>query len=101
MKVCLWCNCLRQRYEFLLGRLWNYGLFHVCWLCLNVFSKLLPLWILTQGLFSMTGFLILVFLSQSLFVNSLNLGFALVILENGLINVVVRMLEVRRGKLDK
>jgi hypothetical protein len=38
---------------------------------------------------------------SSLFVNSLNLGFALVILENGLINVVVRMLEVRRGKLDK
>lgn len=55
----------------------------------------------SRVLFSMTGFLILVFLSQSLFVNSLNLGFAIVILENGLINVVVRMLEVRRGKLDK
>jgi len=43
-----------------------------------------------------TGFLIPVFLSQSLLVNSLNLGCALVILENGLINVVVRRLEVRR-----
>jgi hypothetical protein len=48
-----------------------------------------------------TGFLIPVFLSQSLPVNSLNLGCALVILENGLINVVVRRLEVRREKLER
>jgi len=74
LKVCLWCNRLRQRYEFLPGRPWNDGLFPVCCGCLKRFYNL---------------------------VNSLNVGCAIVILENGLINVVVRRLEVKREKLEK